>query len=110
MGTFETTMVVDIRGVVSPLEVETYDSETLIAIEGATVKLSRAGSYRIKTTDASGKASFNIVETDSYTINVSKAGYVPQERTVTLYGPYENIMEVDIRARIETTMEVEITA
>lgn len=110
MGTYETTMSVDIRGVVSPLVVKAYDAITLNAITGATVVVSRTGDSRTKTTDGVGEVIFDIIDTDSYTIIVSKAGYIAQERTVTLYGPYENIMEVDIRALEENTMEVEITA
>jgi hypothetical protein len=105
----EATLEVDVRGVVAPLWVEVYNSKTLLPIVGATVLLSCSTSSQEKETNAEGKAYFEIIETDFYDFNISKAGYEPQTRTVKLFGPYENIMEVDIRAMHENIMEVEVT-
>lgn len=109
MGEIESTMDVEILGIISPLWCIVKNSKTLEPINEAKVVIASSSRQQEGYTDADGKKYFGIMETDFYDFSVSKKGYRSQTRTVKLFAPDESIMEVDIRAIHESIMEVEIT-
>ena len=73
------------------LNVALYDSNSLQSVSGATLYLTSANSTQIKTSDASGAASFGVTAYTYYTLNITASNYQPRSETIDVSNKDQNV-------------------
>ena len=73
------------------LNVALYDSNSLQSVSGATLYLTSANSTQVKTSDASGAASFGVTAYTYYTLNITASNYQPRSETIDVSNKDQNV-------------------
>jgi hypothetical protein len=73
------------------LNVALYDSNSLQSVSGANLYLTSANSTQVKTSDASGAASFGVTAYTYYTLNITASNYQPRSETIDVSNKDQNV-------------------
>jgi hypothetical protein len=86
-----TSLLVTLNRRVLVLNVALYDSNTLQSVSGATLYLTSANSTQIKTSDASGAASFGVTSYTYYSLNITASNYQPRSETINIAAKDQDV-------------------
>ncbi|MGD0535796.1 MAG: carboxypeptidase regulatory-like domain-containing protein [Methanoregula sp.] len=86
-----TSLLVSLNRRTLNLNVALYDSNSLQSVSGATLYLTSANSTQVKTSDASGAASFGVTAYTYYTLNITAPNYQPRSETIDVANKDQNV-------------------